>query len=71
MAQLLNEIQTQWNFGFSISIFYIRLNAKNYWYVISDMRMPAMNGMKFLMVIKKVNRSITTLNNIRFGSNKQ
>ena len=46
MAQLLNEIQTQWNFGFSISIFYIRLNAKNYWYVISDMRMPAMNGMK-------------------------
>jgi len=30
-----------------------------------------MKGINFLKVIKNVNRSITTLNSIRFGSNKQ
>gem|GEM_PF-2537907 len=47
-------------FCLSISICYVCLNAKNNCYVISDLRMPAMNGIKFLKEIKKVNGSIST-----------
>ena len=47
-------------FCLSISICYVCLNAKYYCYVISDLRMPAMNGMKLLKVIKNVNCSIRT-----------
>ena len=48
-------------FCLSISICYVCLNAKNNCYVISDLRIPAMNGMKFLKEIKKVNCSMRAI----------
>jgi len=60
-------------FCLSISICYVCLNAKNNCYVISDLRMPAMNGMKLLNVIKNVNCSISTtlLTIFNLDENKQ
>jgi two-component system response regulator (stage 0 sporulation protein F) len=61
-------------FGFTdphLALEHIKINAANYYLVISDLRMPGMNGFEFVRKVKEINPEIKVFLMTAFEINDQ